>query len=166
MFVLSSRPLLEAAILEEARKVLENDALEFYAPEEYLLSEQWGQFPNGQTRKTLLTPDNLLFLPSKCTKLLGDGGLLCRNKNRVMALVGPTRTGKSEFLERRLVPLLMLEEGRTREVAIVNGNYITDDFKRIPTGQQRIEELFRLFAERLDVDAPDRNIHAFVTKHT
>ena len=114
----------------------------------------------------LLTPANLLFLPSECAKLLGDGGLLCRRKNRVAALVGPTRTGKSEFFEMRLPEMLKLEDGRQRKVGVVNGNFESDNFARLPTSWERIRELFRQFAEQLNVEDPSDSIPAFVKQNT
>ena len=107
-----------------------------------------------------------LFLPSECAKLLGDGGLLCRRKNRVAALVGPTRTGKSEFFEIRLREMLKLEDGRQRNVGVVNGNFESDNFARLPTSWERIRELFRQFAEQLNVEDPSDSIPAFVKQNT
>ena len=167
MFRLSSNDNLQQTILLTAREALQDDSLEFHAPEEYLLSKKWSEFAGGVGRaEELLMPANLLFLPSECAKLLGDGGLLRRRKNRVAALVGPTRTGKSEFFERRLPEMLKLEDGRQRKVAVVNGNAESVKFASLPTALERIKKLFGLFAQRLNVEDPSDIISVFVNQNT
>ena len=166
MFRLSSNLHLRQTILLKAREATQDNSLEFKAPEEYLLSEEWSKISDDVGRRQLLTSANLLFLPSRCAKLLGEGGLLCRRKNRVAALVGPTRTGKSEFSEMRLPEMLKLEDGRQRNVSVVNGNFVSVKFAHLTTGLDRIELLFRLFAKGLELKDPGDDIHAFVKQNT
>jgi hypothetical protein len=81
-------------------------------------------------------------------------------------MVGPTRTGKSEFFEKRLPEMLKLEDGRQRNVSVVNGNFESVKFACLPTGLERIKLLFRLFAKGLELKDPGDDIHAFVKQNT